>query len=74
MVEKKDFKKIKDYLYEIQSSFRADMRVPARVYTSEKMLDQIFRDKSLEQLINLTTLPGIVKYGLAMPDIHEGYA
>lgn len=49
------------------------MRVPARIYASEEMLDQILKDKSLEQLVNLTTLPGIEKYALVMPDVHEGY-
>ncbi|MGB9743416.1 MAG: RtcB family protein [Minisyncoccales bacterium] len=73
-MEKKDFKKINNYLWEIPSSFRPDMRVPARFYLSEKMLTEIFQDKSLEQLINVTTLPGIQKYALAMPDMHEGYA
>lgn len=49
------------------------MQVPARVYASEKMLNELFRDKSLEQLVNVAALPGIQKYALAMPDIHEGY-
>ncbi len=74
MISKKDFKKINDYLWEIPKSFRADMRVPARIYVSEKMLEDVFRDKSLYQLINLCTLPGIQKYGIAMPDCHEGYS
>ncbi len=74
MISKKDFKKINDYLWEIPKSFRADMRVPARVYASEKMLEDIFRDRSLGQLVNLCCLPGIQKYALAMPDCHEGYA
>lgn len=74
MLTKKDIIKINDYLWEIPKSFRSDMRVPARFYTSEKMLEDIFRDKSLQQLVNLCALPGIQKYGLAMPDIHEGYA
>ncbi|GAF84399.1 unnamed protein product, partial [marine sediment metagenome] len=39
---------------------------------SEKMWQQA-ESKSLEQLVNITTLPGIVKYGIAMPDIHMGY-
>ena len=73
-MDKKDFKKINDYLWEIPKSFRSDMRVPARIYASEKMLDDIFRDKSIEQIINVSTLPGIQKYALAMPDMHEGYA
>jgi len=74
MVSKKDFKKLNDWLWEIPKSFRADMRVPARAYVSEKMLEESFKDKSLEQLVNISTLPGIQKYTLAMPDMHEGYA
>lgn len=71
---KKDIVKVNEYLWEIPKSFRADMRVPARFYTSGKMLEMVFKDKSLEQLVNLCALPGIQRYGLAMPDIHEGYA
>jgi len=49
------------------------MKVPARFYASEKMLDDILCDKSLDQLVNMATLPGIINYSLAMPDMHEGY-
>lgn len=49
------------------------MRVPARVYTKESMFGEISSDRSLDQLINVSTLPGIVSYALSMPDIHEGY-
>jgi len=73
-MKKSDFKKISDWLWEIPKSFRSDMRVPARVYASEKMLEDIFRDRSISQLINGTTLPGIVRYAIAMPDCHEGYS
>src|SRR3989338_6839207 len=65
--------KISDWLWEIPKNYRSDMRVPARVYASEKMLAGISRDRSLEQLVNVATLPGIQKYALAMPDAHEGY-
>ena len=71
---KEDINKISDWLWEIPKSFRSDMRVPARIYVSEKMLEEVFRDESIPQLINGTTLPGIVKYGIAMPDCHEGYS
>ena len=74
MVFKKDFRKITDFLWEIPISFRSDMRVPARFYVSEKMLEDILQDRSLAQLVNIATLPGIEKYALAMPDMHEGYA
>jgi len=72
-MEKKDFKKINDYLWEISRSFRGDTEVPARIYVSEKMLEQVLKDRSIEQLVNVATLPGIVNYSIAMPDIHEGY-
>ena len=65
MISKKDFRKINDYLWEIPKSFRTDMRVPARIYVSERMLEDVFRDRSLPQLVNLCCLPGIQKYGLA---------
>jgi len=72
-MQKSDFQKINDYLWEIPKSFRSDMRVPTRVYVSEKMLEESFKDDSLKQLVNLTTLPGIQRYSIGMPDIHEGY-
>jgi tRNA-splicing ligase RtcB len=73
MVDKKDLKRITDYLYEIPKEYREDMRVPARIYADERLLEATFGDRSLEQLVNTTTLPGIVGYALAMPDIHQGY-
>jgi tRNA-splicing ligase RtcB len=73
MVDKKDMKRITDYLYEIPKEYREDMRVPARIYADEKLLEATLRDRSLEQLVNTATLPGIVVYALAMPDIHQGY-
>jgi len=73
MVDKKDLKRITDYLYEIPKGYREDMRVPARIYADEKLLEATFGDRSLEQLVNTATLPGIVVYALAMPDIHQGY-
>jgi len=73
MISKKDFRKINDWLWEIPKTFRPDMRVPARAYVSEKMLEEVFRDESIPQLVNTATLPGVVNYVLAMPDMHEGY-
>lgn len=73
-MQKQDFQKITDFLWELPKSFRQDMKVPARVYVTEKMLDDVFRDRSLSQLVNVCCLPGILKYGIAMPDCHEGYA
>jgi len=68
-----DMIQINEYLFEIPQEFRSDMRVPARVYMTRDMFGDIHDDRSLEQLVNVATLPGIAKYALAMPDIHQGY-
>ncbi len=60
-------------LWEIPRSFRDDMRAPARLYADGELLRHALGDKSVEQLVNTATLPGIVRYALAMPDIHQGY-
>ena len=60
-------------LWEIPMSARADMRVPARVFADPELLRALAGDRSLEQLQNVATLPGIVDAALAMPDIHQGY-
>jgi tRNA-splicing ligase RtcB len=73
MIPKSALAQISEYVYEIPKSYRGDMRVPARIYANEELLDQALRDESVQQLINTTTLPGIVRYALAMPDIHQGY-
>src|ERR671924_73388 len=64
---------IDETVYEVPADARADMRVPARVFADEEILAAILRDRSLEQLENVATLPGIVDAALAMPDIHQGY-
>ncbi len=71
-MRKEDFIKINNYLWEIPQSFRGDMRVPARIYASKEILEDV-EDNALKQLVDITTLPGIVKYAIAMPDIHSGY-
>lgn len=73
MVKRSDFKQVGEYTYEVPQGFRPDMRVPARFYADPELLQGALGDKSLEQLVNTATLPGIVKYALAMPDIHQGY-
>lgn len=61
------------FLHELPRDYRADMRVPVRVFADTDQLVQMTHDRSLEQLINVTTLPGIVEAAFGMPDMHEGY-
>jgi tRNA-splicing ligase RtcB (3'-phosphate/5'-hydroxy nucleic acid ligase) len=66
-------RKVGETMYEISRDAREDMRVPARVYADEGLWEQISRDRTLEQLMNVATLPGVVEAAYAMPDAHEGY-
>lgn len=66
-------KKISDVQWEIEPTLRSGMRVPARVFATSRMIEDISRDRSLGQLVNVAALPGIQVAALAMPDIHEGY-
>jgi len=72
-VEKRHINKLEEYLWEIPTSYKSNMRVPARVLASEVLLDDIIEDRSLDQLVNVATLPGIKVASLVMPDVHEGY-
>src|SRR3989338_3916834 len=65
--------KIDEYRWRLPKSYKDGMRVDGIIYTNEKMLTDICRDKAVEQVANVAFLPGIVKYSLAMPDIHWGY-
>jgi len=72
-MKREDFKRITPYIYEVPQSYRADMRAPARFYADAELMEAALDDRSLDQLVNTATLPGVVKYALAMPDIHQGY-
>jgi tRNA-splicing ligase RtcB len=64
-------RKVRDHVWEIPKT--GGMRVPARVFASERLLEEIAGDKTLQQLQNATHLPGIRKYAICMPDGHQGY-
>ena len=65
--------RIDETTWEIPTSSRSDMRVPARFFADDEILGEIRDDRSLEQLQNVATLPGITDAAIAMPDIHQGY-
>lgn len=49
------------------------MNVPGIIYASEKIIQKIKQDKTLEQVSNVAKLNGIIKASYAMPDAHQGY-
>jgi tRNA-splicing ligase RtcB len=60
-------------VHDIAVGARPGMRVPARVFADEVLWEQIRHDRSLDQLCNVATLPGVEGCVYAMPDVHEGY-
>ena len=68
-----DLTRISEYEWEIPSSYRHDMRVPVRIFATRKLIEQVIKDKSLEQAVNAATLPGLVGRVVIMPDMHQGY-
>lgn len=57
---------------EIPLSYKQGMRVKGIIYVDE-ILEKELEEQSIEQVANVATLPGIVGYSMAMPDIHTGY-
>jgi tRNA-splicing ligase RtcB (3'-phosphate/5'-hydroxy nucleic acid ligase) len=65
-------KQISDTLWELPTSFKEGMHVPARIYATEQLI-RTMDEAVYEQSSNVACLPGITKYALCMPDGHFGY-
>ena len=65
-------KQISDTVWEIPVTYKEGMRVPARIYATKKLLEKM-DEGVFEQITNVATLPGILKYAICMPDGHWGY-
>ncbi len=64
--------RISDTIWEIPVSYKEGMRVPARIYGTEKLIREM-DDAVYDQITNVATLPGITRHALCMPDGHFGY-
>lgn len=73
MVWKGKIKQIDDVRWEIPQDHKRGMRVPVRIYADAELLNEIRRDLTLEQAVNVSFLQGIYKYSIALPDGHQGY-
>ena len=64
--------KLSDTVWELPTSYKPGMRVPARIYATEKLLQEM-DDGVIDQVTNVAMLPGLVKASMCMPDGHWGY-
>jgi tRNA-splicing ligase RtcB len=72
-MRREDLRQVGQNVYEVPPDFRSDMRVPARVYADEELLEAMLPGETITQLVNVATLPGVVEAVYGMPDMHEGY-
>ncbi len=64
--------KVSDFVWEIPASFKDEMNAPARIYASEKLMKE-GDELVFEQITNVATPPGILRYAYCMPDAHSSY-
>jgi tRNA-splicing ligase RtcB len=72
-LQRQQFEKLDDYRWLVPRGTKPGMLTDALIYADENLMQDLLKDLSLEQAINVAMLPGIVGRSLAMPDIHQGY-
>ncbi len=70
-MEQIEIKKLNEYEWQIPKTGK--MKVPAVVYASEKLLRDMQKDITLQQIRNVAMLQGILKHAIALSDAHQGY-
>ena len=66
-------KKVGDVEYRIEPDPNRNMHVPVTIYADDSLLSKMVQDRTIGQAINVTTLPGVQKHVIVLPDGHEGY-
>lgn len=66
-------RKVNEYEWEIPSSYKDCMKVPAIIFADEFLISKMSEDLTLEQAANVGCLPGIERASYVMPDGHQGY-
>ncbi len=64
-------RKVEDVVWKMER--HDEMKVPAYIIGDERIMNTLKKDRTLWQLKNVASLPGIVKNAVLMPDGHEGY-
>ena len=67
--KKPDLQKVSDVVWDIPTSFKDGMRVPARMVATKNIIDKMDL-QVFDQITNVATLPGILKHAYCMPDGH----
>ncbi len=65
-------RQVGETVWESSTTYKDGMKVPARIIASEKLFREM-DEAVIDQITNVTTLPGIVDCAYCMPDGHCGY-
>ena len=66
-------KKIGNMEYRIEADSNRGMKVPVTIYADEALMQKMMTDRTITQAINVSTLSGVQKHVIVLPDGHEGY-
>jgi tRNA-splicing ligase RtcB len=66
-------KKIREMEYRIEADPSKGMKVPVTIYADDVLLQKMLTDRTVQQAINVSTIPGVLKHVVVLPDGHEGY-
>ncbi len=66
-------KKIREMEYRIEADPSKGMKVPVTIYADDKLLQKMLTDRTIQQAVNVSTIPGVLKHVVVLPDGHEGY-
>jgi tRNA-splicing ligase RtcB len=72
MMLKDKMRSIGTHVWELPKESKPGMRVPSWLFLSQKLLNQV-EEGAVEQVANVSFLPGIYKHSIALPDMHFGY-
>ncbi len=59
-------------IWELNKSYNKDMNVVGKLFLSDNLMSKV-DNKTISQISNVASLPGIVGSSIGMPDIHSGY-
>lgn len=65
--------KVGDVEYHIAQNSKPGMRVPVTIYANDSLIEKMQTDRTIDQAVNVTHLPGVRKHMIVLPDGHEGY-
>src|ERR671930_847505 len=66
-------RKINDFIFQIEKDISKGMRVPVTIYATDNLISKMVTDRTIDQAANVSTLPGVKKHVVVLPDGHEGY-